>query len=122
MSKRWLIGDYDINAGLWSSNTADMLWLRFSSKNISTEAKLGQNAAYFNDAQFDEIVEAARISTDPNERKALYRKAQERLVELVLSVPFYGDPRTAAFPKRVKGVKFDYAYLQPFWFDVWLDD
>lgn len=122
LSERQLKGDYDVNAGLWSSNTADMLWLRFSSKNISDGKVLGQNAAYFSDPTFDELVEKARQSGDPEERKALYRQAQERLVELVPSVPLYGDPRTAAFQKRVKGVKFDYAYLQPYWFDVWLDD
>jgi peptide/nickel transport system substrate-binding protein len=99
-----------------------MLWLRFSSKNISDGKVLGQNAAYFSDAAFDELVEKARQSSDPTERRALYRQAQERLVDLVPSVPFYGDPRTAGFQKRVKGVKFDYAYLQPYWFDVWLDD
>jgi peptide/nickel transport system substrate-binding protein len=122
LSERQLAGDYDISAGLWSSNTADMLWLRFATNNISTAKKVGQNAAKFSDPSFDDIVEKARISVDPEQRRELYRDAQERLVELVPSIPLYGDPRTAAFPSRVKGVKFDYAYLQPFWFDVWLDD
>lgn len=122
LSEKQISGDYDISAGLWSSNTADMLWLRFATNNISTAKKLGQNAAKFSDARFDDLVERARVSVDPEQRRELYRDAQERLVELVPSIPLYGDPRTAAFPSRVKGVKFDYAYLQPFWFDVWLDD
>ncbi len=122
LAQNWLSGNYDISAGLWSSNTADMLWLRFSSKNITKNGVIGQNVANYSDPVFDELVEKARISGDPQERKELYRQAQDRLVEFVPSIPLYGDPRTAAFPNRVKGVKFDYAYLQPYWFDVWLDE
>jgi peptide/nickel transport system substrate-binding protein len=122
LSQNWLSGNYDINAGLWSSNTADMLWLRYASKNITRDGIIGQNAANYVDPAFDELVEKARISSDPEVRKELYRRAQERLTETAPSIPFYGDPRTAAFSTKVHGVKFDYAYLQPYWFDVWLDE
>ena len=122
LSQNWLSGNYDINAGLWSSNTADMLWLRYASKNITRDGIIGQNAAIYVDPAFNELVEKARISSDPAARKELYRQAQERLTETAPSIPFYGDPRTAAFSTKVHGVKFDYAYLQPYWFDVWLDE
>ncbi|WP_127128667.1 ABC transporter substrate-binding protein [Georgenia sp. SYP-B2076] len=121
LSERQWTGDYDLLGGLWSSNTADMLWLRWSSANISTPEVLGQNVSQFANAEFDALVEQARESTDPAERTELYRDAQALLVEEAPSVPLYGDPRTAAFPNDVKGVIFDYAYLQPYWFDVWLD-
>ncbi|GAA1639240.1 ABC transporter substrate-binding protein [Georgenia ruanii] len=121
LSERMWAGDYDLYAGLWSSNTADMLWLRWSSANISTDEVVGQNVSNFSNIEFDELVERARKSTEPAERTDLYRQAQALLVEEVPSVPLYGDPRTAAFPNDVRGVTFDYAYLQPYWFDVWLD-
>jgi peptide/nickel transport system substrate-binding protein len=122
LSDRMWSGDYDIYSGLWSSNTADMLWLRWSSANISTPELVGQNQSNFANEKFDELVEQARVSTDPDERKELYRQAQALLIEEVPSIPLYGDPRSAAFPNSVKGVKFDYAYLQPYWFDTWVEE
>ncbi|MFT4149026.1 MAG: ABC transporter substrate-binding protein [Paracoccaceae bacterium] len=122
LSERMLKGDYDIYTGLWSSNTADMLWLRYATANIPKPELFGQNAAYFSLPAFDDLVEKARISSDPDERRQLYSKAQDLLVENVPSIPLYGDPRTAAFPHSIHGVKFDYAYLQPYWFDVWKEE
>ena len=119
-SRHWA-GDYDIYSGLWSSNTADMLWLRWSSANISTPEVLGQNAAKFSDEKFDGLVEDARRSTDDAERNELYREAQERLVELVPSIPLYAARVDTSYPNYVKGVHYDRAYIQPLWFDVWLD-
>ena len=121
LSDRMWAGEYDVFSGLWSSNTADMLWLRWSSENISTPELVGQNQSNFSNDEFDELVEQARKSTDAGERTELYRQAQALLIEEAPSVPLYGDPRTAAFPNTVHGVKFDYAYLQPYWFDVWLE-
>jgi len=119
-SRHWA-GDYDIYSGLWSSNTADMLWLRWSSANISTPEMLGQNAAKFSDPTFDALVEDARRSTDDTERNELYREAQERLTELVPSIPLYAARVDTSYPNYVKGVHYDRAYIQPVWFDVWLD-
>ncbi|GAA4282487.1 ABC transporter substrate-binding protein [Brevibacterium daeguense] len=122
LSERMWSGDYDIYSGLWSSNTADMLWLRWSSANISTPELVGQNQSNFANREFDELVDRARVSIDPEERKELYRQAQALLIGEVPSIPLYGDPRSAAFPNTVQGVKFDYAYLQPYWFDTWVEE
>ena len=118
-SEKMLSGDYDIFAGLWSSNTADMLWLRYASANIPTPELFGQNVAKHANPEFDALVEAARGENDPETRRQLYSEAQKLLVESVPSIPLYGDPRNATFPAHIHGVKFDYAYLQPYWFDVW---
>lgn len=118
-SEKMLSGDYDIFAGLWSSNTADMLWLRYASANIPTPALFGQNVAKHSNPDFDALVEAARGENNPETRRKLYADAQKILIESVPSIPLYGDPRNATYPQTVHGVKFDYAYLQPYWFDTW---
>jgi len=37
-------GDYDLTAGIWTTNTADVLWIRYSSENITTPERLGITA------------------------------------------------------------------------------
>lgn len=119
LSEKMRSGDYDILTGLWSSNTADMLWLRYASANIPTPELFAQNVAFHSLPAFDDLVEKARRSTDPAERKALYAQAQLLLVDSVPSIPLYGDTRNATFGPDIHGVKFDYAYLQPWFYDVW---
>ncbi|MEV0388534.1 ABC transporter substrate-binding protein [Nonomuraea sp. NPDC050643] len=115
-------GDYDLTSGLWATNTADVLWIQYSSKNITTAARRGQNVARLSDGDLDDLLEKARRSTDQAERTELYNQAQARLLELVPAIPFYDDPRPVSYQKKVRDLAFTPAYPSPYFYDTWLDE
>ncbi|MFF0771557.1 ABC transporter substrate-binding protein [Nonomuraea wenchangensis] len=112
-------GDYDLSSGLWATNTADVLWIQYSSKNITTPERRGQNVARLKDPKLDELLEQARSAQDPAE---LYNQAQARLLDLVPAIPFYDDPRPVAYHKKVRDLAFTPAYPSPYFYDTWLDE
>ncbi|MCF6471521.1 ABC transporter substrate-binding protein [Nonomuraea sp. MG754425] len=119
LTDRTVKGDYDLSSGLWATNTADVLWIQYSSKNITTPERRGQNAARLKDAALDDLLEQARRATDPTE---LYNRAQARLLELVPAIPFYDDPRPVAYHRKVRDLAFTPAYPSPYFYDTWLDE
>lgn len=121
ISDRSSSGDYDLSIGLWSTNTADVLWIRYHSDNITTPERRGQNGSWLRDETLDELLQGARETTDAAERSDLYRIAQERLVELAPAIPFYSDPRPVAYGDHVHGLVHVNGYLSPYFFEVWLD-
>ncbi|WP_406312876.1 ABC transporter substrate-binding protein [Streptosporangium sp. NBC_01639] len=121
VSDRSLTGDYDLASGLWATNTADVLWIQYSSKNITTDKRRGQNVARLSDDKVDELLQDARETTDAAERAELYNQAQARLIELAPAVPFYNDPRPVSFQKKVRDLAFTPAYPSPYFYDTWLD-
>ncbi|MEV1175529.1 ABC transporter substrate-binding protein [Nonomuraea sp. NPDC049784] len=72
ITDRLLKGDYDLTSGLWATNTADVLWIQYSSKNITTDKRRGQNVARLRDDKIDELLEKARSDRNP---AALYDQA-----------------------------------------------
>ena len=118
LTDRSIKGDYDLSSGLWATNTADVLWIQYSSENVTTPERRGQNVARLKDAELDELLEKARAAEDPAE---LYNKAQARLLELVPAIPFYDDPRPVAYQKKVRDLAFTPAYPSPYFYDTWLD-
>lgn len=121
LSDRVAVGDYDLSIGLWSTNTADVLWIRYHSDNITTPERRGQNGSFLRDDTLDGLLQGARETTDPVERADLYRQAQELLVELAPGIPFYSDPRPVAHGDHVHGLTYAHGYLSPYFFDVWLE-
>ncbi|MFC5826422.1 ABC transporter substrate-binding protein [Nonomuraea insulae] len=122
LSDRSIKGDYDLTSGLWATNTADVLWIQYSSKNITTDERRGQNVARLSDGKLDDLLEKARRSTGQAERTELYNQAQARLLELVPAIPFYDDPRPVAYQKKVRDLSFTPAYPSPYFYDTWLDE
>ncbi|MFG1703099.1 ABC transporter substrate-binding protein [Nonomuraea sp. M3C6] len=118
LTDRSLKGDYDMSSGLWATNTADVLWIQYSSENITTDKRRGQNVARLRDAKLDDLLERARQGEDPAE---LYNQAQARLLELAPAIPFYDDPRPVSYQKKVHGLSFTPAYPSPYFYDTWLD-
>lgn len=110
-----------IAGGYWHTNTPDGLYILYHSNAISTPKLIGQNAGRFRDDALDAALSAARRSTDPVELAALYRTAQQRLVETVPAVPVYESHVLVAYRKAVKGVIFDTSHNTPFFTSVWLD-
>jgi peptide/nickel transport system substrate-binding protein len=119
LTDRSVKGDYDLTSGLWATNTADVLWIQYSSKNITTPERRGQNVARLKDTKLDDLLEEARSAQDPTE---LYNQAQARLLELVPAIPFYDDPRPVAYHKKVRDLAFTPAYPSPYFYDTWLDE
>lgn len=110
-----------IAGGYWHTNTPDGLYILYHSNAISTPKLIGQNAGRFRDDALDAALSAARRSTDPVELAALYRTAQQRLVETMPAVPVYESHVLVAYRKAVKGVIFDTSHNTPFFTSVWLD-
>jgi len=119
LSDRDLAGDYDLSSGLWSTNTADVLFIRYHSSNITTPERRGLNGAYLRDDELDGVLQSARETNDAGLRNDLYSQAQERLVELAPGIPFYSDPRPVAYHRYVHGLTYAHGYLSPYFFDVW---
>lgn len=110
-----------IAGGYWHTNTPDGLYILYHSNAISTPKLIGQNAGRFRDDALDAALSAARRSTDPVELAALYRTAQQRLVETVPAVPVYESHVLVAYRKAVRGVIFDTSHNTPFFTSIWLD-
>lgn len=110
-----------IAGGYWHTNTPDGLYILYHSNAISTPKLIGQNAGRFRDDQLDAALSAARRSTDPVELAALYRTAQQRLVETVPAVPMFESHVLVAYRTAVKSVIFDTSHNTPFFTSVWLD-
>lgn len=117
---RAAVGDYDLTSGIWTTNTADVLWIRYSSDNITTPERRGQNGSYTRDDELDGLLDSARQTTDEAERASLYERAQERLVELAPAVPLYVRPDLVSHSDRVGGVTFESAYGALWFQDTWL--
>ena len=71
--------DYDIRIGYWNTNTPDVLRIIFGSEFIRPAGVGGyhQNTAGFSDTAFDGLIQQALTTQDPEQRKALYYKAQQ---------------------------------------------
>ncbi|MEV0615710.1 ABC transporter substrate-binding protein [Nonomuraea sp. NPDC050404] len=113
-------GDFDLSAGIWTTNTADVLWIQYHSKNITTDKRRGQNTTRLSDDHLDDLLEQARKSTDATERAAIYGKAQTRLNELTPAIPLYDRPSLVSANKRVHGLTWDHAYGAIAFHDTWV--
>jgi peptide/nickel transport system substrate-binding protein len=112
-------GGQDLSAGIWTTNTADVLFIKYSSTEITTPERRGTNQTFTNDPELDQLVTGARSSTDADERAGLYADAQARLTEIVPSIPLYYRPSLVSYQNTVHGVAFDRAYGNLWFFNTW---
>jgi peptide/nickel transport system substrate-binding protein len=119
-SDRTAKGDFDVSVGIWTTNTADVLWIQYSSKNITTAERRGQNTTRLADDQLDKLFEQARAATDATRRAAIYGQAQSRLIELAPAIPLYNRPSLVSSQKKVHGLVWDHAYGAITFYDTWL--
>lgn len=79
------------------------------------------NSTGYNNPEVDELLERARRSFDQDERKALYDRAHELILEDLPYVPIYFSVEYAAMNQRVRG--FEWIPDQvPRFYNVWLAD
>lgn len=114
-------GDYDGLAGVWHTNTPDILFIRYDTSEITGE-RIGQNASYLSDPELDEILHATRETTDGEEAEEAYSDAQHRLLELVPGLPLYENHSQWAYAKNtVKGIAIDTSHPVPVFTRAWLE-
>jgi peptide/nickel transport system substrate-binding protein len=115
-----LTGNYDVADGIWGTNTPDVLWLKFDSQDITTKQLIGLNSSYLDDPTLDSLLQEARETTSTTEQASLYKEAQERLVYLAPSIPFFSDERIVGYNKDiVHNLTLDHAYPAIMAFNVW---
>ncbi len=105
-------GDYDALAGVWHTNTTDVLFIRYHSSEITGE-RIGQNSSSVDDPALDALLATARESDDGPEAAEAYAKAQHRLLEIVPGVPLYENPSQFAYSRTVQGVAVDTSHPVP---------
>ncbi len=114
--------DYQaMSDGVWHTNTPDGLYIIYDSNEIPSAQHAGQNVSRLQDPQLDDLLAQARRSTDPTKLQGLYSQAQQRLTELVPSIPLYENYILVAYKSYVKGVVFDTSHNTPIFTTVWLD-
>ncbi|MEV1175530.1 ABC transporter substrate-binding protein [Nonomuraea sp. NPDC049784] len=119
-SDRAARGDFDVSVGIWTTNTADVLWIQYSSENITTGKRRGQNTTRLADPQIDKLLDQARAATDGAKRAELYGQAQARLIDLAPAVPLYNRPSLISSQKKVHGLAWDNAYGAVTFHDTWV--
>lgn len=123
LTKRRLAGDYQaLGGGVWHTNTPDALYINFSSREIASKQRIGQNVSRLRDAELDRLLAAARGSGNPAERERLYGEAQRRLVWLAPAVPLHENHTITARRRALKGVLFDTSHNTPVLTAAWLDE
>lgn len=115
-------GEHHLSAGIWTTNTADVLFIKYSSTEITTPERRGTNQTFTSVPELDSLLSDARIETDAASRDDTYVAAQELLTEVVPSIPLYYRPSLVSFSTDVHGVSFDRAYGNVWFYDVWLED
>jgi peptide/nickel transport system substrate-binding protein len=79
------------------------------------------NCSFFDNAEFNQLVEEVRATTDEEEKTKLYSELQQMLKEHVPEIPIYVQPNILGFSNRVQGYKYYGAIAVDFW-RLWLDD
>ncbi|WP_462411527.1 ABC transporter substrate-binding protein [Neobacillus sp. Marseille-QA0830] len=59
------------------------------------------------DKELDSLLEQGGVEQDQAKREEIYKQAQQRIMDNVVSIPIYVFPYTVATSKKVEGVKFD---------------
>lgn len=118
-SQRLYSGEYGIMPSFQSEATGMQLWRLYGGDNVSDGTSIGSNASFLKDAELDELLVQARASADPAARADFYGQAQELLPSLAPSIPLYSRARVVAWQPNVHDVTWDYAWPQPYLFDVW---
>lgn len=120
VTERRYAGDYDLTSGYWHTNTTDVLYIRYHSSEISSSARIGQNASYLKDAKLDDLLLKARQTPDGPAAAKLYAAAQHRLIDLVPALPLWEANAQWAYHKRLHGVAVDTSHPQPVFTAAWL--
>jgi peptide/nickel transport system substrate-binding protein len=115
-------GDYDIQTGVWHTNTPDALYICYDSGEITTPQRIGQNTSRLSDPQLDVVLLKARQTTDAATQKKLYAEAQQRLEKLAPAIPLYDFYTPWAVRTTVHDVLADSSHGTPLFTIAWKGD
>jgi peptide/nickel transport system substrate-binding protein len=114
-------GNYDLLAGVWHTNTPDVLYIKYDSSQIPGPTHLGQNLAHLNDPVLDSILQRARETTSPAQLTKLYAQAQVRLTTADYpGLPIYQNSVLWAFNNQLRDVYVNTSHGTPFLTYAWL--
>jgi peptide/nickel transport system substrate-binding protein len=114
-------GNYDLLAGVWHTNTPDVLYIKYDSTQIPTANQLGQNTAHLDDPTLDTILQEARETTNPSQLAKLYAQAQVRLTTVDYpGLPIYQNTVLWSFNKELHDVYVNTSHGTPFLTYSWL--
>lgn len=122
-TKRQADWDYDVNLGYWNTNSADVLRIIFSSAFIQPAGVGGyhQNSAGFSDKAFDDVLQQALATQDPQQRKALYRQAQATASANYLQLTTYPQSTRLGIYKTTQGVRLESSLAVTYLYDAWVN-
>jgi len=115
--------DYDIRLGYWNTNSADVLRIIFGSGFIRPAGVGGyhQNTAGFSDPTFDSLVQQALETQDPEQRRALYYKAQQIASSQYLELTTYPQSTRLGIYKTTQGVRVEPSLAVTYLYDAWVN-
>lgn len=113
-------GDYNLLAGVWHTNTPDVLYIKYDSSQIPNSKHLGQNLAHLNDLALDKLLQEARQTTNNAKLTSLYSRAQKRLVSDYPGLPIYQNSVLWAFNTSLHNVSVNTSHGTPFLTYAWL--
>jgi len=118
---RYVNWDYDLAQGYWVTNTADALRYVYDSAFATTNGGWHSNGSGIADPELDSALRKALETTDPDERRALYADAQQRIADAAVSVPLHLYPaHYAANTDQVQGLGFDPTLRLASLYDAWV--
>ncbi|MEV6521359.1 ABC transporter substrate-binding protein [Longispora sp. NPDC051575] len=121
LTTRRYAGDYDLSAGVWHTNTPDVLYIKYATFSIPRKEQLGQNTSHLSDPQLDAWLDQARQTSDKKVLADLYSKVQQRLAELTPGFPVYDNSVLWAFSAKLHNVVVDTSHGTPYFGHAWLE-
>lgn len=106
----------DIAAGYWTSVTAGIMWINWRAD--TDESPNGNNAAFYNSPELEDIILRANSESDIDEQNALYAQAQEYIADHALSIGLYDRLSTLAISPSVAGIWQEHSQGGPVFHDA----
>jgi peptide/nickel transport system substrate-binding protein len=114
--------EYDLFMLGWTTITGDADFTLYGTLSDISIPPEGLNATFWAPDEYMAAIRKGRFSTDPDERKAAYKKAQEMLYENAVWIPLVVLNQVVAFKKNVKNYEpHPVEYYMLLAKDVWLD-
>ncbi|WP_166143374.1 ABC transporter substrate-binding protein [Methylosinus sp. RM1] len=112
--QRQLAGDYDISGGAQFADDPDVLRRVFA-----PESRNRLSVVQVEDDQLADLLRKAAREDEPEARKALYLRAQRRIVDEVYAIPIYVLLYNLALSSSAQGIVID-AHGFPHFHEAWL--
>ncbi|GLK18864.1 ABC transporter substrate-binding protein [Herbiconiux flava] len=115
--------DFDLTSAIYTKNSPDVLRILYDSENIiPAPSGYHPNNAHVSIPELDDAVTAAGQTTDPDERAALYEKAQELLADGAYVLPLYDHLQKIGYGDRVQGLSLLPTLQIPYFGDTWVSE